>query len=58
VPRTSRRTAASHQFPVVSRRPDPRAWRAALVLANGDPHRIVHNADGSLTVLNQPRKRG
>jgi len=41
---------------VVSRVVDPDALRVARVLADDDPRRLVLNPDGSVTVLNQPRK--
>lgn len=33
-------------------RPDPEAWSIALDLVDGDPDRLVVNADGSVDVLN------
>lgn len=38
------------------RRPDAQVWQQALLLADGDPHRIEVHDDGSVIVRNRPRR--
>ncbi len=47
-------SASPSTTPVTSLRPAPEAWRRALLVAEGDHRRLTVNADGTVSVSNQP----
>jgi hypothetical protein len=50
-PRTKRR-----RFPVEVVKADPGCWRDALAIAHGDVRRLRVEPDGTVVVVNRPRK--
>jgi hypothetical protein len=50
----STRQSARRTAPVTSRRPDPVAWRRALLVAAGDHRRLQVQPDGTVLVHNKP----